>query len=234
MTYGALITAPSGQAFVTPESIPLALHSVAGFNSSKVSGYQQAQGYMQIPDTSKPMIPFMMASKPSQGAVALYASALADGRLSVSGMNIFDSSFTITVFMFTHFAQPMPNPPWGMAIWDANRQLILTHETRVLTDLNTIGQRGVPNNSGYFINTTLPGRWALVPQCSGQQVWRINTGGPGGALMATPVMFSALFDGSQTQFLSSPTTFIGSGSGTPESGVNNGNVITAIEVSKYL
>lgn len=234
MSYGALITAPNGQAFVTPESVPLALHSVATFNSTKVSGYQQAQGYMPIPDTAKPMIPFMIASKPAQGGVAMAASATPDGRLSVSGMNIFDSSFSITCFMFTHFAQPMPNPPWGMAIWDVNHQLILTHETKVLTDLNTIGQRGSPNNSGYFINTTLPGRWAIVPQCSGQQVWRITAGGPGSMLIATPVMFGALFDGAKTQFLSSPTTYIGSGSGTPESGVNNGNVITAVEVSKYL
>lgn len=234
MTYGALITAPNGQAFVTPESTPLALHSVASFTSSEVSGYQRVTGYMPVPDINKPILPFLISNQPARGAPALSAGVIADGRLEINGINIFNDQFTITAFLFTHFAQPVPNPPWGMAIWDANRQLILTHETRVLTDLTTVGQRGVNSNSGFFINTTMPGRWAIVPQCSGQQVWRVSSGGPGGVLMATPVMFSAVFNGNETRFLSAPTTYIGTGSAQQESGVNNGNVITAIEVSKYL
>ncbi len=57
-------------------------------------------------------------------------------------------------FIFSLFS-PRQNPDiYGMAVWDASGTLILTHETRTLGDVVTIGTAGVDASSGYNINTT--------------------------------------------------------------------------------
>ena len=230
--YGALLALANGATFVTPQSTPLALYTVRTISSQKINdGLASASTVISLPDISQPVIPFVMTNKPEQGGVALSAGKTASG-LSVSGNNVIgNGQFTLTVFVFTFFQQPMPNPPWGMAIWDAAGKLILTHETKVLTDLQTIGSWG--NDGGYNIDTTVSGRWAVVPACCGHILWQFNAGGPGGAIMPVPGGFGAMFDGTNTRIAGQPFSSPG-GQATPVGSINAGNPVIALEVSKYL
>lgn len=229
--YGALLALPNGAAFITPQSTPLALYTALSVSSQKINdGLAQANVVIPVPDTSQPVIPFVITSKPSQGGVALSSVLSTDG-LAVSGNNIFgNSQFTMTVYVFTFFQQPMPNPPYGMAVWDENRRLILTHETKVLTDMQTIGSWG--NAGGTSIDVTLPGRWAIVPACCGQTLWQFNNGGPGGAIIPVPGSFGAMFDGANTRIAGQPSSYPG-GQAQTVGTINAGNPVIALEVSKY-
>lgn len=55
----------------------------------------------------------------------------------VSGANPYNQGFTLTAYVFAIFPQTLP--AWGFAIWDATGKLVLTNESRVLSDLQTIG-----------------------------------------------------------------------------------------------
>ncbi|EKK4082365.1 hypothetical protein PNF79_003029 [Cronobacter dublinensis] len=230
--FGALLTTPSGEAFVTPQSTPLCLYAVRTFNSSKVNDtLQQAVGTIAMPDMSQPIVPFVYSSKPSTGSVALVAERTSSG-MKFTGNNVNgNGSFSMTALVFTFFEQPMPNPPWGMAIWDESGKLILTHESRVLTDLVTIGTKG--SGGGTSIDITRQGQWAIVPDCSGQQQWQFATGGPGGAVISLNTAFGAEYNGSSTRMHAALLSYPG-GQAQMVGATNAGNTITAIDVSKYI
>lgn len=229
--FGVLLTTPGGAAFVTPQSTPLCLYTTLSFTSSKVSDVlNQAVGTISMPDMAQPIIPFCYASKPSSGAVAFFAERTSTG-IRVTGNNtIGDSSFTMTVLVFTFFEQPMPNPPYGLAIWDENKKLILTHESKVLTDINTVGSWG--SAGGTNIDTTLSGCWAIIPDCSGQQQWQFSSGGPGGVVISLDTGFCADYDGTNTRIRPALFQYPG-GSAQMVGATNAGNVVTAINVSNY-
>lgn len=230
--FGVLLTTSGGAAFVTPQSTPLCLYTVRSFTSSKVSDVlNQAVGNIVMPDMTQPVIPFCCASKPSSGSVAFIAERTSTG-IKITGNNVIgNSSFTMTVLVFTFFEQTMPDPPWGLAIWDENGKLILTHESKVLTDIVTVGTWG--SAGGTAIDTTLAGRWAIVPDCSGQQQWQFSTGGPGGAVISLDTGFSADYDGTNTRIRASLFSYPG-GSAQMVGAINAGNVVTAINVSGYM
>jgi hypothetical protein len=72
-------------------------------------------------------------------------------------------------FIFSLFSHRQ-KPDYGLAVWDASGTLILTNETRTLSDVVTLGTAGVDASSGYNINTTLAGNG---PVClhAGSNYW---------------------------------------------------------------
>ncbi|WNN49888.1 hypothetical protein RIN58_07250 [Siccibacter colletis] len=230
--YGALISLANGATFITPQSTPLCLYAMRTFSSRKVNdALNQAVGSISVPDPGQPIIPFVHTNKPSQGNVGMIAERNSSG-ITVTGNNVIgNGSFTMTVLLFTFFEQPMPNPPYGMAVWDESGKLILTHESKVLTDIETVGTRGI--SGGTSLNVKKSGRWAIVPDCSGQQQWQFSSGGPGGIVISMNTGFAAEYNGSSTQIHSALLQYPG-GSGQLVGAVNAGNTVTAIDVSKYI
>lgn len=136
---------------------------------------------------------------------------------------------TVNVYIFGYQFQPVP--AWGIQINDAQGRCILTNETKVLRDVQAIGNPADPNNSGFVLNTTLGGNWAIAPAMTGYFAGVINQGNQPRPVVAS-YYSDARFNGSTTQIRSG---FIGN----IESGVSNAtysnyrNRLTAINVSRY-
>jgi hypothetical protein len=135
----------------------------------------------------------------------------------------------INVFIFGYQFQPIP--AWGIQINDAQGRCILTNETKVLCDVQNLGDSAADASSGYQFQTTLSGVWAVAPVYTGYFSGVINQNGqpmPVNAQFAS----SARSNGSTTQIASG---YIGN----VESGVSSAtysnyrNRITAINVSRY-
>ncbi|HBN0091804.1 TPA: hypothetical protein L1M76_005014, partial [Enterobacter hormaechei subsp. xiangfangensis] len=136
---------------------------------------------------------------------------------------------TAYVYFFSIF--PQTKPDYGLAVWDASGTLILTNETRTLSDVVTLGNAGVDASSGYNINTTLAGKWACMPAMLGLITGVISAGGQ-------PQPYSAIYksmaklEGSNTRIFARPQT-------TPGGNLQNvaysnlRNVIMAINCANY-
>lgn len=226
--YGAYLTLKSGNTFMTPQSIPVCLYLQKTFSSVSNGVQHYIEQLVDIPDTSQPVIPFVLTSR--QAACAVWIEE--NGKLAVRAYDILNTAFTLTVYLFTIFPQSMPNPPYGLAVWDdTTGDLVITHESKILTDVVTIGTAGA--NGGINIDETKSGKWAIIPGVAGQQVWRITGGGPGGQLWPVPVTFTAVYNGSSTRIFTAAAQAIPSGSAQPMAPVNAGNTVVAVEVSRY-
>lgn len=228
MSYGAFIDV-NGNPFITPLSTPFALYRRGTIQSSSVSSSQDAQAYIPIP-SNVPVIAFCKTTVTEQGT-ALAAYTFREGAnvntVYIRGVNPANQSFTLTYYIFAIFEQTLPN--WGMAIWDESGRLILTNETKVLSDLVTIGTPGYASG-GLNIDQTLNGSYAVVPTILGNyqiQQGTLPTGQPiiGNSTAGT----SARYNGSTTRINAAATTAAGQIINT----TNNGNIITAINTSAY-
>lgn len=138
------------------------------------------------------------------------------------------SSKTVTIFIFGYAYQPVPS--WGIAIYDGAGNCVLTNESKVLKGVTKIGDVTNASASGYNINTTLGGSWAVAPAFTGILTAVDNSTG-----QPRPVVIwywaSAYFNGSSTQ-ISSHTH--GSGAGVQNPSYSNArNALTVIDVNKY-
>lgn len=168
MSYGAYLTTAGGGIFITPESIPLAL-------TDKRTLAPGAREVSVNYDPSRPIIPFVVynrAPPARNGASAAFVVSQSNGvcRLSTCYMSV--EGGTVDVCFFS--IKPQVPPAWGMAIWDENGTCILTNETRVLTDVQVLGNPADPNNSGTNFSTTLPGRWGVMPRMTGYMVGMLS------------------------------------------------------------
>ncbi|KIG58907.1 hypothetical protein PU45_06545, partial [Escherichia coli] len=133
--------------------------------------------------------------------------------------------FTLTAYIFAIFPQTLPK--WGMAIWDAAGKLVLTNESRVLSDLQTIGTPGA--NGGINIDQTLSGPWAVAPAQLGQSIVVNNSTQP--PTIYTINAYSACrFDGANTRINAGGTS---TGTGSPGGVTNTGISLTAINTAAY-
>lgn len=118
-----------------------------------------------------------------------------------------------------------------MAVWDATGTLILTHETRTLSDVVTIGTAGVDASSGYNINTTRAGKWACMPVMLGLITGVVSAGGQPQPYVAIYKSMAKL-EGSNTRIYARPQT-TPSGSLQNVAYSNMRNVIMAINCANY-
>ncbi|VEB97252.1 Uncharacterised protein [Cedecea lapagei] len=220
--YGVFFLTESGQPFITPSSTPMALHSKRSIPSHQNGTSHVVNENIQI-DTSMIIMPFVLATAPAVGSVACAVSKQ-NGFISVSGSNMAGHPFSLDVYIFAIFPQPMPASKYGVAIWDSSGKLILTHETKVLTDLITVGQRGT-SNSGITIDETLSGRWAIAPEMTGQLIYNAN-----GRPSSVSAYTSAIYANGNTRVTSSTSS---SGAGELIGVSSNWNSITAVNVSQY-
>lgn len=220
--YGAMMTLDNGNPFVTPQSTPFCLYGKYTFNSGANGSSQQVAQNIAI-DASYPAIAFVKTTDTAQPtAVISYRNG---GNIYVSGVNPYNQAFTLTVYIFAIFPQSLPT--WGMAIWNPSGQLVLTNESRVLTDLQTIGTPGA--NGGINIDQTISGSFAVAPTRMGQTTIVNNATQPP-TIYTIDAYTSCRFNGSSTR-ISAGSTSVGTGS--PAGGTNTGVAVTAINTAAY-
>lgn len=113
------------------------------------------------------------------------------------------------------------------AIWDAAGKLVLTNESKVLSDLVTVGTPGV--NGGINIDQTLSGSWAVAPGMLGSTNIQNNSTQPPTIINITAYS-GARFDGANTRINAAPGT---TATGVPVGSTNTGIALTAINTASY-
>lgn len=215
--YGILLTNDSGNVWVSPQSIPLALLSKqsitlrGGTNSDEVRSVTY--------DTNHPCVPFVVfhGSSP-QGAFTKikYSGNTCSVVFSFGKRNVYAEVYFFSVF-------PQPNPGYGLAIWDENGTLILTNETRTLSDVQTYG-------TGFNLNVTNGGKWAVSPVQLGAIVGVVRDPYP--RPFQGDYCAAAFFNGSSTQLTAYLTQAPG-GAASDLTYVNMKNTCIAIDCARY-
>lgn len=220
--YGALISLSNGNPFITPDSTPMTLYRKVTVNSTFGGDFNSASASVTI-DGQKGGIAFARTSAPAK-----ISASKSGNTFSVDASNYKGSAFVLEAYFFAIY--PLTLPAWGVAIWDAEGTLVLTNESRVLSDLTTIGSPGAATG-GLNIDTYMTGKWALNPMGLGSVLLHAGSA-PGGQPIIQPVdVGTGCFNegaGTRIKGLSS-TTASGSSVGTTNSGI----VITAINTAAY-
>ncbi|MEZ6879953.1 hypothetical protein [Enterobacter sp. KB-280D8] len=220
--YGAYILMDNGNPFVTPYSTPFCL-----YNRSEVASNTNGSAAIDIPvDPSYPAIAFCRVSGPSQ---AVYLGVRRNGSVisasaSTPAGYTGSKTFTLTVYVFAVFPQPLPQ--WGIAFWDASGRVVLTNESRVLTDLVTVG---TPGAGGINLDVTLSGSYAVAPGILGSSLWQTSQGGQPVIINVTAYT-GCYFNGITTRFWPVGNQISG---GTPAGGTTTGITLTAINTAAY-
>ncbi|MEI9572381.1 hypothetical protein V5080_18675 [Atlantibacter hermannii] len=222
MSYGAMILLENGNPFVTPQSTPFCLYRKVVVNSD---GNGVASADIPI-DPSWPAIAFCRISNTS---APTYTNVARTGGVirasSATPVGAAKTPHTLTVYVFAIFPQTLP--AWGFAIWDAAGKLVLTNESRVLSDLVTVGTAGA--GGGINIDQTLAGSWAVAPATLGMSLWQIMVQGQ-------PVIISiAAYTGCRFDGVNTRINAVGNqvGQGSPAGGSNTGITLTAINTAMY-
>ena len=208
--FGAMILMDNGNPFVTPQSTPFCLYGKYTFNSSANGSSQQVVQYVSIP-SDYPVMVFIKTTNTAQPTPVM--TYRIGGNIYISGVNPYNQGFTLTAYVFAIFQQSLP--AWGFAIWDASGKLVLTNESRVLSDLKTVGTPG--ESGGINIDQTLSGSWAVAPSRLGQ----VNR---------NDAYSSCRYSGSSTRINAGTSA---STPGGPGGMINNGITLTAINTAAY-
>ena len=210
--FGAMILMDNGNPFVTPQSTPCCLYGKYTFNSSANGSSQQVAQNIAL-NADYPVMVFIRTTNTAQPTPVI--SYRNGGNVYVAGVNPYNQSFTLTAYIFAIFPQTLPK--WGMAIWDAAGKLVLTNESRVLSDLQTIGTPGA--NGGIKIDQTQLGQSIVVNNSTQPPtIYTINA-------------YSACrFDGANTRINAGGTS---TGTGSPGGVTNTGISLTAINTAAY-
>lgn len=221
MGYGAMLTDDQGVPFYIDGTRPLTLINTITVNFTAGSGTVQSQALFNADGAVR----FMFIQSDNSNLYSAEWISLVNGVWVLYSTN---TTKQVKVFVFG-YANQTP-PAWGIAIWDASGNCILTNETKPLRDVNKLGDISSDSNSGYNINTTKSGSWAVAPTFTGI-INGVNqsTGQPVSVILW--FYASAYFDGTNTLIRSHTH---GSTSGlTSATYVNARNTLTAINVSRY-
>lgn len=208
--FGAMILMENGNPFVTPQSTPFCLYGKYTFNSSSNGSYQRVEKYVSI-SSNYPVMVFIKTTNTAQPTPVI--AYRIGGNIYISGVNPYNQGFNLTAYVFAIFEQSLPS--WGFAIWDASGKLVLTNESRVLSDLKTVGTPG--KSGGINIDQTLSGSWAVSPSKLGQA-------------NRNDAYSSCRYSGSSTRINAGALV---STSGGPGGIINNGITLTAINTAAY-
>lgn len=217
--YGVLLSTTSGGVWVTPESTPIALQAKKTATLQATSGFN-----VKISHTfpaGKPVIPFVHVTAECEITSSISGNVITIDFLRPTANGVAE------VYFFSIF--PQTKPQYGLAVWDASGVLVLTNETRTLTDVERIGTPGA-ESSGYNINVTRSGKWACIPGMLGLITGVISTGMPRPYQAIYKTI--ALREGANTRIKARPQ----SAPGGPIQNVmysNMRNSIMAINVANY-
>ncbi|PVY82777.1 hypothetical protein C7427_109177 [Pantoea ananatis] len=193
-----MLSFPDGTPFYIDGTIPLALVYKRDFSFDASS----TTGMLLEPNTGVPYLYFIRFNEPYSWG---YQHPGAD---SAAGKHVIDvgaySGGTVSGRLYCFGAVPQKFPAFGIAIWNANKECILTHETVTLKGLNKTGASGNAGTAVY-LNETLPGTKAIAPGRTGIIIYSQSVGGrPVTAL--EPHATACWLEGGNTRVASVPTT----------------------------
>lgn len=220
--YGALISLPNGNPFITPDSTPMTLYRKVTVNSTFGGDFNSASASVTI-DGQKGGIAFARTSAPAK-----ISASKSGNTFSVDASNYRGSAFVLEAYFFAIY--PLTLPAWGVAIWDAEGTLVLTNESRVLSDLTTIGSPGAVSG-GLNIDTYMAGKWAVNPMGLGSVILHAGSAPGGQPIFQSVDVGTGCHDdtgGTRIRGQSSTTA-----SGASIGSTNSGIVITAINTAAY-
>ncbi|MGA4522851.1 MULTISPECIES: hypothetical protein [Citrobacter freundii complex] len=220
--YGALISLPNGNPFITPDSTPMTLYRKVTVNSTFGGNFNSASASVTI-DGQKGGIAFARTSAPAK-----ISASKSGNTFSVDASNYRGSAFVLEAYFFAIY--PLTLPAWGVAIWDAEGALVLTNESRVLSDLTTIGSPGAVSG-GLNIDTYMAGKWAVNPMGLGSVILHAGSAPGGQPIFQSVDVGTGCHDdtgGTRIRGQSSTTA-----SGSSIGSTNSGIVITAINTAAY-
>ncbi|EPK5639862.1 MULTISPECIES: hypothetical protein [Citrobacter] len=220
--YGALISLPNGNPFITPDSTPMTLYRKVTVNSTFGGNFNSASASVTI-DGQKGGIAFARTSAPAK-----ISASKSGNTFSVDASNYRGSAFVLEAYFFAIY--PLTLPAWGVAIWDAEGTLVLTNESRVLSDLTTIGSPGAVSG-GLNIDTYMAGKWAVNPMGLGSVILHAGSAPGGQPIFQSVDVGTGCHDdtgGTRIRGQSSTTA-----SGASIGSTNSGIVITAINTAAY-
>ncbi|WP_284884213.1 hypothetical protein [Citrobacter portucalensis] len=220
--YGALISLPNGNPFITPDSTPMTLYRKVTVNSTFGGSFNSASASVTI-DGQKGGVAFARTSAPAK-----ISASKSGNTFSVDASNYRGSAFVLEAYFFAIY--PLTLPAWGVAIWDAEGTLVLTNESRVLSDLTTIGSPGAVSG-GLNIDTYMAGKWAVNPMGLGSVILHAGSA-PGGQpiFQSVDVGTGCHDDTGGTRIRGQSSTTV---SGSSVGSTNSGIVITAINTAAY-
>ena len=220
--YGALISLPNGNPFITPDSTPMTLYRKVTVNSTFGGDFNSASASVTI-DGQKGGIAFARTSAPAK-----ISASKTGNTFSVDASNYRGLAFVLEAYFFAIY--PLTLPAWGVAIWDAEGTLVLTNESRVLSDLTTIGSPGAVSG-GLNIDTYMAGKWAVNPMGLGSVILHAGSAPGGQPIFQSVDVGTGCHDdtgGTRIRGQSSTTA-----SGASIGSTNSGIVITAINTAAY-
>lgn len=225
--FGAMLTDAAGVPFYITDTLPLSLidHRVyptsGGGSGTKIADlYGENQMYFTFINCAYGDLP-----NDSSAESILFNSSTATFELWASG-----GAREIHAYIFG-FKYQTPSG-WGLQINDAQGRCVITHDTKVLKNVQRIGDQGNPDASGLNLRADLAGNWAIAPAEMGYFAGVINQGGQPMPIVSR-FTSSARFDGSTTRIR---VGYFGNGSGgTGATGTLTSyrNTLVAVDVNKY-
>ncbi|WP_293797027.1 hypothetical protein [uncultured Pantoea sp.] len=227
MAFGTLLTDQNGVAFYIGETMPISLLEKRVLNVPAVGGEGSAQDLFANDGALR--FVFVNSTGAQAGGSSTCEFLMLNNSTGRWQLNCVGAARTVNVFIFGYQFQPVPS--WGIQINDAQGRCILTNETRVLRDVQNLGDPSNVSNSGYNINQTLSGQWAVAPTMLGYFAGVNNSSGQPMPVVAR-FCSSARFNGSTTQIASG---YLGNidGNASNATYTNYRNRITAINVARY-
>lgn len=222
MGYGALLADAQGVPFYIDGTRPLTLINKVVIN---VPGDNSGTVYSQDLYSNDGAVRFVFIQSNSG------ISTSAEWLMLENGVWRFYSSRTaktVTVFIFGYALQPVP--AWGVAIYDSSGSCILTNESKVLRDVRQNGDVTSDAASGYKIDITVSGSWAVAPAFTGLLSAVDNSTG-----QPRPIVVyyysNAYFDGVNTRITSHADRSAAGITGASYS--NARNALTYVDTSRY-
>lgn len=226
MSYGAMLTDSAGVPFYIGDTMPLTLLEKRVLSVGSASGSGAVINLFNNDGT----IRFVFVN--SNGAQGNAQSTCEALELSggVWSLRCAGAARTVNVYIFGYQFQPVP--AWGIQINDAQGRCILTNETKVLRDVQKLGNEGSDTDSGFQANFTLNGEWAVAPAYTGSYVGTVSQGGQVYPVVAQYAS-SARFNGSTTQITSGYIGNLNTGGGGSGTLTNYRNRLVAVNIQRY-
>ncbi|EOC5256083.1 DUF1441 family protein [Enterobacter asburiae] len=138
------------------------------------------------------------------------------------------SNSKLKLYLVTDILTELMIPTVSANIWDATGKLVLTNESRILSDLVTVGTPGA-TTGGINIDVTLPGSYAVAPAILGSQIIQNNNTKPPTIVNITAYS-GCRFNGSSTRINAAPST---TSTGSAAGGTTTGIALTAINTTAF-
>ncbi len=223
MSYGGFLNDESGNPFYIDGTLPLRLIDVRTFTSNPGAGF-----FDLYPDDGQ--IRFTFVSSTAEGYYFITQDLTNHGTNWILTSSV-PNGTVITAYIFGYSVETFL-PEYGLAVWNDQGQLVITNETKVLSNIQTLGDRNSDTNSGMNLNVTLSGHWAVAPTLTGAIVGVVFQG-------SQPRPFSsffytcASFDGTNTVVRSHGSGGDTSGGASNIQITNTREQLVVVDVSRF-